>query len=102
MFAGSTPALGTRPRGAARSARHPVTVKVMGSNPIGDARQSGAVRKLAKRRSSNLRDCLWVQLPPVLLEQQHASAGHWRAHVAVTHTPLAVQVQLLPGALNTI
>ena len=46
------------------------------------------------------RPWLWVRLPPVLLEQ-HASAGHWRAHVAVTHTPLAVQVQLLPGALKT-
>jgi hypothetical protein len=30
--------------------------------------------------------CLWVRLPPVLLEQ-HASAGHWRAQVAVTHPP---------------
>ena len=27
----------TRPRGAARSARHPVTVEIVGSNPIGDA-----------------------------------------------------------------
>ena len=44
------------------------------------------VRKPVKRRSSNLRDRLWVRFPPVLLEQ-HASAGHWRAHVAVTHTP---------------
>ncbi len=56
----------------------------MGSNPIEDARQNGAVGKRAKRRSSNLRDRLWVRLPPVLLEQ-HASAGHWRAQVAVTH-----------------
>jgi hypothetical protein len=29
--------LTTRPRGAARSARHPVTVEIVGSNPIGDA-----------------------------------------------------------------
>lgn len=41
-----------------------------------------AVRKLAKRRSSNLRG-LWVRLPPVLL--QDASVGHWQASVAVTH-----------------
>ena len=32
------------------------------------------------------RPWLWVRLPPMLL-QQHASAGHWRAHMAVTHTP---------------
>ena len=43
--------------------------------------------------------CLWVRLPPVLLKQ-HASAGHWRAHGAVTPTPLAVQVQLLSDALD--
>ena len=31
-----------------------------------------------------------------------ASAGHWRAQVAVTHPPLgALQVQLLPGALRS-
>ncbi len=83
-----------------RSARLPVTQEIVGSNPIGDAQQHGTVRKPVKRRSSNLRDRLWVRFPPVLLEQ-HASAGHWRAHVAVTHTPLAVQVQLLPGALTT-
>lgn len=48
-------------------------------------RLHGAVRKLAKRRSSNLRECLWVRLPPVLLDEKHASAGHWRAPVVVTH-----------------
>lgn len=40
MTAGSIPALGTLqtcPRGAARSARLPVTQEVVGSNPIGDA-----------------------------------------------------------------
>ena len=45
----------------------------------------GMVRKLEKRRSSDLRDCLWVRLPLMLLELTHASAGHWRAQVAVTH-----------------
>ena len=34
---GSTPSPSACPRGAARSARHPVTVEIMGSNPIGDA-----------------------------------------------------------------
>ena len=57
-----------RPRGAARSARLPVTQEIVGSNPIGDARQRGTVRKSAKRRSSNLRDRLWVRLPPVPLD----------------------------------
>ena len=76
----------TRPRGAARSARHPVKVEIRGSNPLGDAfRQHGAVRNLAKRRSSNLRG-LWVRLPPASLDS-FASAEHWRAQVAVTHPP---------------
>jgi hypothetical protein len=52
-----------------RSARLPVTQEIVGSNPIGDARQNGAVRKPVKRRSSNLRDRLWVRFPPVLLEE---------------------------------
>ncbi len=43
------------PRGAARSARRPVKAKIVGSNPIGDAR--GTVCKSAKQRSSNLCDC---------------------------------------------
>ena len=66
-----------RPRGAVWSARHPVTVEAVGSNPIGDAFdfrlqkadfRFGTVRKPAKRRSSNLRDRLGVRFPPVLLE----------------------------------
>ena len=57
----------TSPRRAVRSARHPVTVEIVGSNPIEDAyRQVDAVRNSAKRRSSNLRG-LWVRLPPALL-----------------------------------
>jgi hypothetical protein len=59
----------SRPRGAARSARQPVTLEIVGSNPIEDAFPLGTVRKLAKRRSSNLRD-LRVRLPPVPLENQ--------------------------------
>jgi hypothetical protein len=60
-----------RPRGAARSARHPVKVEAMGSNPIGgaegeksDGKPRGTVRKPAKRPSSNLGG-LWVRLPLV-------------------------------------
>ncbi len=54
--------------------------------PSGTLEQDGAVRKPVKRRSSNLRDRLWVRLPPVLLEQ-HASAGHWRAQLPVKQPP---------------
>ena len=35
----------------------PVTQEIVGSNPIEVAWKNGAVRKSAKRRSSNLRDC---------------------------------------------
>ena len=69
------------PRGAARSARRPVTAEIVGSNPIGDA--DGTVRKPVKRPNSNLGERLWVRIPPVLLND--ASAGHWRAPVAVNH-----------------
>ena len=54
--------LSTRPRGAVRSARHPVKVEIRGSNPLGDA---------------------------FLQDQTNsfALAEHWRAQVAVTHPP---------------
>ena len=42
------------PRGAARSARLPVTQEIVGSNPIEDAGGDGTVRKSEKRPSSNL------------------------------------------------
>ena len=93
----------TRPRGAARSARLPVTQEIVGSNPIGDAGQDSTVRKPAKRRSSNLRECLWVRLPPVLLANRLASVGHWQAPLAVNQpSERTLAVQLLPGALNAI
>ena len=64
--------------------------------------QNGTVRKPAKRRSSNLRECLWVRLPPVPLEQQDASVGHWQAPLAVTQLSVwTLAVQLRPGALIT-
>ena len=34
-----------------------------------------------------------------VIANENASAGHWRAQVAVTHPPSALQVQLLPDAL---
>jgi hypothetical protein len=58
----------------------------VGSNPIGGAGFDGMVRQPAERPSSNLGD-LWVRIPPVLVIVPDASAGHWRAQVAVTHPP---------------
>jgi hypothetical protein len=43
------------PRGAAWSARLPVTQEIVGSNPIGDA-STARYANLEKRRSSNLRE----------------------------------------------
>jgi hypothetical protein len=43
------------PRGAAWSARHPVTVEVMGSNPIGDARRYWPSGGMADTRRSERR-----------------------------------------------
>ena len=96
------------PRGAAWSARLPVTQEIAGSNPVeGAFENSGAVRKSAKRPrpplrggartlvmcgfDSRLRHC-----------EQHASAGHRRAQLPVKQPACkAMQVQLLPGALST-
>ncbi len=87
------------PRGAAWSARHPVKVEIVGSNPIGDASTPWPGTQTEKRRSSNLRDCLWVRLPPVLLTTTcvgWASAcpsgcnppafGLWRFNSVPTHS----------------
>ena len=55
------------PRGAAWSARLPVTQEIAGSNPVeGAFDSSGAVRKSAKRPSSNLGE-LRVRPPPAPL-----------------------------------
>ena len=65
-----------------RSARLPVTQEIVGSNPIGDA-QHGTVRQSG--RATKFKPWwMGVRVPLVLL-RQHASAGHWRAQVAVTH-----------------
>ena len=47
----------------------------------------GAVRKQAKRRSSNLRESFVGSTPTRVTETPHASVGHWQAQVAVTHPP---------------
>lgn len=104
-----------RPRGAVRSARHPVKVEAAGSNPAGDAWDGsgiggwgsgssnvisdpqpltpnpccGAVRKLEKRRSSNLRD--FVGSNPT------CANGEWRVEGrewSVTDTATRVPRQL--------
>jgi hypothetical protein len=72
------------PRGAVWSARHPVTVEIRGSNPLGDAdtRRGTQFGKAAKLKPS------WcVGSTPTRVSETHASAGHWRAQVAVTHPP---------------
>ena len=86
-FSLPTSSFPTRPRGAVRSARHPVTVEVAGSNPAGDALwkdeggrmnecqrrfilhpsdfilSGGTVRQLVERPSSNLGACGFESLP---------------------------------------
>ena len=59
----------------------------VGSNPIGDA----DIARYAIWQSGEAHTfvILWVRLPSLLLEQ-HASAGHWRAQVAVTHPPSGI------------
>lgn len=91
------------PCGAARNARHPVTVETWVQIPSRTFFESGTIRNSAKRRSSNLR-VLWVRLPLVSLNikfiartisncevfviaHQRASAGYWWTQVAVTHPP---------------
>ena len=73
----------TCPRGAAWSARLPVTQEIAGSNPVeGACDKPGAVRKLAKRPSSNLGDCGFDTR--LRHSKEHASAGHWRAQLPAT------------------
>src|SRR5262249_39991130 len=56
------------------------------------------VRKPAKRPSSNLGDCVWVRFPPVLngnMRRLGIGEPKW-----LTHPHNAVQVRLLPDALD--
>ncbi len=80
----------------------PVTQEVVGSNPIGDAfHGNGVVRKPVKRRSSNLRDCLWVRLPPALLFQRTNSqvAEQVDARPSDSRAHSGVRVRLSPWLL---
>lgn len=87
-------------------------MEITGSNPVGDAfwlspvesacgaktvvaprrtatpYDSGTVRQLAERRTSNLRVCGFDSRLCHFLISIHPSAGHRRAQVAVTHSPL--------------
>ncbi len=77
----------TRPRGAVRSARHPVKVEIRGSNPLGDAFHKTTRYAIWQRGvdqrclpdvivgARNLRG-LWVRLPLASLSSI-ASAEHW-------------------------
>ena len=56
-------------------------------------RQSGQPQTLVIVCGFNSHPCHW---------NENASAGHWRAQVAVTHPPPALQVQLLPDALKNM
>ena len=86
-----------RLRGAAWSARHPVTVEIRVSNPLGDADMA----RYAIGKAAKLKPSCFVGSTPTRPTGSHASAGHWRAQVAVTHPPSgAMQVQLLPDALT--
>ena len=71
----------TRPRGAARSARHPVKVEIRGSNPLGDAFYNKQRRVTQSGKEASTNDAfltsssvpetfviLWVRLPPVINE----------------------------------
>ena len=62
-----------RPRGAVWSARHPVKVEVVGSNPIGDADMVRCAN-LVERRISNVRDCGFDSLPYYFFSVKQ---GHW-------------------------
>jgi hypothetical protein len=116
----------TRPRGVARSTRHPVKVEVGGSNPLGDAfsahicfRSTNRFPAKAAMQWTLLYD--FVSLTNLIVniailvdaassagvcredtqatQAISASAEHGRAQVAVTHPPHGMQVQLLPDAL---
>ena len=54
------------PRGAAWSARLPVTQEIVGSNPIGDARQHGTQTWQSGEAQTFV--TLWVRIPLVLLK----------------------------------
>ena len=66
-----------RPRGAAWSARDPVTVEIAGSNPAGDAFKQMA--RYASRKSGQaqtLVNCLRVRLPPAPLNKTFPHGLH--------------------------
>ena len=91
-------------RGAVRSARHPVTVEIVGSSPIERA-ELGAVRNWQSGEAqtfvvggfdSHPRHCFEgiARAAPArqifVIAHEKASAGHGRAQVAVTHPPSGI------------
>ena len=87
-FAGSIPALGTRRNTSSWSSG--VLACLSRRRPwvqIPSGTLSTTWHGTPTGRATDFkRPWLWFRLPPVLLIQ-HASAGHWRAPVAVTHPP---------------
>src|SRR5262245_24931177 len=87
----------TRLRGAAWSARHPVTVEVAGSNPAGDGlsidqwlvtdRYSPLATTILARSASGIRTPVSragkMGSIPIRANHENASAGHWRASLPV-------------------
>jgi hypothetical protein len=105
VFAGSTPALGTfngRNDSSSQSSPECSPPCQGGDRGFKSHRRrlsAGMVRKSATRRSSNLRESVGSNPTHATKKTQNASAGHWRAQVAVTHPHFALAVRLRPGAL---
>ena len=91
---------GICPRGAARSARLPVTQEIAGPNPVEGA--AVARRGTQRRQSGQAQTLVFAGSTPACATGERASAGHRRAQLPVKQPARkAMQVQLLPGALST-
>ncbi len=64
-----------------------------------DAFESTRLARYANRQSGEAQTFVSAGSTPACATD-HPSAGHWRAQVAVTHPPRAVQVRLLPDGLR--
>jgi hypothetical protein len=83
-----------RPRGAARSARHPVTVEAMGSNPIGDAltaryanRKSGQAQTLVIVGSTPTCATCWVVLLAAACKAVVTKQAGWATRGSIPSRP---------------
>ena len=102
-----------------RSARLPVTQEIVGSNPIGDARTRWRGTQTGKAATDpryacvpDLRDRLWVRLPPVLLngscssrlpvKQLSENKRGGRREVQFLHDPLPTWPVLLTAGCEPL